>query len=82
MVVFGWVVLRMGFIKQIRNIDGVPIGGIVKVYDVEKKELIGTFESFVAAAKFCGVSPGLVASAIKQKSRNKKNKLGKTICFR
>lgn len=52
----------------------------VKVYDVEKKELIAEFDSMNEAAKFTGVKS--VREYINKKSRSYKNKLGKVICFR
>jgi len=56
----------------------------VKVYDVEKKELLGEFESMTLAANFTGVSVGRIGSYLRNKGRTKKttNKLGKILCFR
>lgn len=54
----------------------------VKVYDVEKKELIAEFESVTEAAEFTGVHTGSIARYIKRKYRCYTNKLNRTICFR
>lgn len=53
-----------------------------KVYDVEKKQLLGTFESRTKAADFLGVSTVTVSKAFKYKHRIHKNKLGITACIR
>jgi hypothetical protein len=54
----------------------------IKVYDVEKKELIKTCESVIEAAKFTGLKSSMVSRYTKDKTRSYKNKLNKTICFR
>jgi len=52
----------------------------VKIYDVEKKELIKECSSINEAQKFSGVK--CISNYIKTKSKSYKNKLGKVICFR
>jgi len=54
----------------------------VKVYDVEKKELIDTYPSVRAASKATGVPVTSISRYIKDKSRSSKNSLNKIICFR
>jgi hypothetical protein len=54
----------------------------VKVYDVEKKELLGTFPSIYEAAKFAGIGSYGVAQYIKFKYRCHTNKLNKILAFR
>ncbi len=65
--------------KQI-NLSNVPRR--VKVFDVDKKELLGTFESMTAAGKFSGISTDFVRTCIATKCRCYKNKLNKTLAFR
>jgi hypothetical protein len=62
---------------------GLYTSGIrTKVYDVEKKELIGTFESRNDAAKYTGVSLSHIADHVRNKRRVYSNKLLKKITFR
>lgn len=53
-----------------------------KVYDVEKKELLGVFESRAEASRFTGVANKRIQELIRNKTRCSKNKLNRTICFR
>lgn len=52
----------------------------VKIYDVEKKQLIKECESMLEAAKFLGVDN--VNIYIKYKYKCRKNKLGITVAIR
>lgn len=62
---------------------GLYTSGIrTKVYDVEKKELIGTFESRNDASKFTGVSLGHIADHVRKKRKVFSNKLNRKITFR
>lgn len=62
---------------------GLYTSGIrTKVYDVERKELIGTFESRNDAAKFTGVYLGHIAEHVRKKRRVFSIKLNKKITFR
>lgn len=62
---------------------GLYTSGIrTKVYDVEKKELIGTFESRNDAAKYTGVSLSHIADHVRTKRRVYSHKLLKKITFR
>ena len=55
-------------------------------YDVEEKDpskkVIATFESVAECSKFLGLRNGYVCDVIKYKTKNKTNKLKKTICIR
>lgn len=53
-----------------------------KVYDADKKQLIGEFESQTACAEFLGIPQGAVKSAIRGKYINRTNKLGLRIAIR
>ena len=64
------------------TINRKAIATPVKIFDVEKKELIKRFETVTEAAEFCGLSFSEIKQAIKYRYRSYKNKLGKTICFR
>jgi hypothetical protein len=64
------------------GVDYKAIKRKCKVYDADKKKLIGEFESLSAAGEFLGISAGLVKSSIKHKSINKTNKLGLRIAIR
>jgi hypothetical protein len=62
---------------------GLYTSGIrTKVYDVEIKELIGTFESRNDAAKFTGVSLSHIADHVRSKRKVFSRKLNKKITFR
>ena len=54
----------------------------VKVFDVEKKELIREFDSVTEAAAFCGVDARNIPSYIKTKGRCRTNSLNKILAFR
>lgn len=54
----------------------------VKVYDVEAKRLINTYESVNKAAKALGIDNSAVSRHLKNKTRCHKNNLNKIICFR
>lgn len=54
----------------------------VKVYDVDKKELLGTFESITEASDFTGVANGAISSYIKGKIKCHTNKLDRVLAFR
>jgi len=54
----------------------------VKVYNVDTKQLIDTFESTKEASDFTGVRPSSIPDLIRRKGRNKVNKLGVTLAFR
>lgn len=54
----------------------------VKVYDVEKKQLIGEFETAVAASRATGVPASRISRLIANKSKNRTNKLGLVLAFR
>ena len=56
----------------------------VKIYDVEKKELIKECDSLKEAAEFAGIKGGggSVSNMIATKCRCYTNSFGKTICFR
>ncbi len=54
----------------------------VKAYDVEKKELIGEFETLIACCKHFGINPGSLTTMIRKKSRCYKNNLNRTLTFR
>lgn len=54
----------------------------VKVYDVEKKELIAEYDSVRAASRATGVPPTTISRYIRLKHRSYKNNLNRTICFR
>lgn len=53
-----------------------------KVYDVERKQLLGTFESRSDASRFTGVPVSSIASHVRNKTKSVNNKLNKTLCFR
>ena len=62
---------------------GLYTSGIrTKVYDVDKKELIGTFESRNDASKFTGVAHNHIADYVRHKRRVYSQKLLKKITFR
>lgn len=62
---------------------GLFTSGIrTKVYDIERKELIGTFESRNDAARFTGVSLSHIADHVRSKRRVFSRKLNKKITFR
>jgi len=62
---------------------GLYASGIrTKVFDVERKELIGVFESRNDAAKFTGVSIGHITEYVRRKSRCWSHKLNRKITFR
>ena len=54
----------------------------VKVYNVDTKQLIDTFDSSKEAADYTGVRPSSIPDLIRRKGRNKVNKLGVTLAFR
>lgn len=54
----------------------------VKVYNVDTKELIDTFDSSKAASDFTGVRASSIPDLIRRKGRNKVNSLGVTLAFR
>lgn len=54
----------------------------VKIYDCTKKELIKECESVTKAARYLGLTTRYVNDIIKQKVRNKTNKLGLIITCR
>lgn len=54
----------------------------VKVYDVDKKELIGEFKSLGEAGRFAGISGLMVSKYIQKKHRCHTNSLGKILAFR
>ena len=54
----------------------------VKVYNVDTKQLIDTFDSCKEASDFTGVRPSSIPDLIRRKGRNRVNKLGVTITFR
>jgi hypothetical protein len=53
-----------------------------KVYCVETKTLLRECDSRREASAFAGVPLNTVVYAVKRKARVRKNKLGRTICFR
>lgn len=57
-----------------------PIG--VRVFNVETKEMIGNFDSYLAASKFVGCEVGFLRTAHVSKCRIYKNKLGFPVCIR
>lgn len=62
---------------------GLYVEGIrTKVYDVDKKELIGTFESRNDAAKFTGLPLGHIKNYVTKKSKHFSKKLNRKITFR
>jgi len=62
---------------------GLEVEGIrTKVYDVDKKELLGTFESRSQAAKFTGLSTSRMLKYIREKSVHYSKTLNKRVCFR
>jgi len=62
---------------------GLHVEGIkTKVYDVDRKELLGVFSSRSEAGRFTGLSSARVSDYVKDKTICKVNKLNKTICFR
>lgn len=62
---------------------GLFTSGIrTKVFDVERKELLGTFESRNEAARFTGVSLGHIADHVRTKRKVFSIKLNKKITFR
>lgn len=62
---------------------GMEVEGIkTKVFDVDKKELIGVFKSRSEAGRFTGLPPSRVSDYVRDKTICKSNKLNKTICFR
>lgn len=69
-----------GLSRSVKLLDS-EITKKIKVYDVDKKELLGIF-TLKEAADFTGVSQGHIHQAIAHKWRCYKNKLNKTICFR
>jgi len=54
----------------------------VKIFDVDKKEMIANFETVKDAAKYLGLCHSVVLQIIKYKRRNTTNKLGLTITCR
>jgi hypothetical protein len=62
------------------NTDGSRIR--TKVYDVEKKQLLGVFESRADASRFTGVSVSTITGHVRRKSRSTNNKLNRILCFR
>ena len=54
----------------------------VKIYDVEKKELIAEFENANQASKFCGIPGKYIRQYVRSKSRCYKNSLNKVLAFR
>lgn len=53
-----------------------------KVFDVDKKELIGVFESRNDAAKFTGLPLGHIKNYVSRKSKHYSKKLNRKITFR
>lgn len=62
------------------SFDDYALKRKVKIYDVEKKELLFVCDSVYEANKLTGLKG--VGAYIKNKRRSYKNKLGKVICFR
>lgn len=62
---------------------GLHVEGIkTKVFDVDKKVLLGVFESRNAAGKFTGLRASKVSDYVKDRTICSVNKLNKRICFR
>lgn len=53
-----------------------------RVFDVEKKALIATYSSLVAAGRALGITPWHITEIIRHKRRHKNKKLGLTITIR
>ena len=60
--------------------DKHPLRRKVKIYDVEKKELLFICDSMYAAEKITGVKSA--SAYLSKKTKCYTNKLGKVICFR
>lgn len=67
---------------QIKGISGHELKVRTKVYDAERQELLGDFESRLKASQFTGVPALSIHQYIKRKCRCHKNKLGKILAFR
>lgn len=62
---------------------GLVVSGIrTKVYDVEKKVLLGTFESRAEASKFTGISASNINEYIRNKTKCRSKLLNAKITFR
>lgn len=62
---------------------GLHVEGIkTKVFDVDKKELLGVFPSRSAAGKFAGLPASRVTDYVRDRTICSSNKLNKRICFR
>lgn len=62
---------------------GLQVEGIrTKVYDVDAKQLLGTFESRADACKFTGMDSARIKEYITEKRIYKSKKLDKRVCFR
>lgn len=66
---------RIGLLDEINN-------RVVKVYNVDEKKLLGTFQTMAAASKFTGVDERQIGRLIARKGRNKVNILNCTLAFR
>lgn len=54
----------------------------IKVYDVEKKELIGTYDTYVKAEKATGLNVKVLKGAVVAKTRRFSKLLNKEIAIR
>lgn len=54
----------------------------VKVHDIKTKEILGKFPTIAEASLFTGLNPQHIHRILKNKSRNRTNKLGKIITIR
>jgi len=62
---------------------GLHVEGIkTKVFDVDKKELLGVFPSRSAAGQFTGLPASRVTDYVRDRTICSSNKLNKRICFR
>lgn len=62
---------------------GLEVEGIkTKVFDVDKKLLLGVFPSRSAAGRFTGLSASRVTDYVRDRTICSSNKLNKRICFR